>query len=229
MRTLKTLAICGMVVIPLSLLPETASSSPDSPPSPPKSNHPFFSVRADQFFNATGILAAPGESFLVRAKPHDVVDLSTLNGGYKTFSDGTIVVTPPPDSGAFQYFRDRAGPIYSDPVAGSRKSLLPLGEQLRGHLPGAPNGALVAGFSASAYPTSFNDFPYGFVLINDRGIARAPSTGEYRYLFLAVNDINNPLGDNAGEFRVRIYRLGEGVGDPGMKEGNPSQADDFAE
>ncbi|WP_194714722.1 hypothetical protein [Noviherbaspirillum soli] len=227
MRKFKTLAILGLAVIPFSLLPLTASASPDSLPSPSESNRPFFSVRADQFFNATGILAAPGESFLIRAKPHDVVDLSTLNGGYKTFADGTIVVTPPPDSGAFQYFRDRAGPIYSDPVAGSRKSLLPLGEQLRGHLPGAPNGALVAGFSASAYPTSFSDFPYGFVLINDKGIARAPSTGEYRYLFLAVNDINNPLGDNAGEFRVRIYRLGEGMGDAVMKEGNTSRADNL--
>jgi hypothetical protein len=221
MYKLKTLAILGLVFVPCSLLPVTAFSAPDSPPSPSKANQPFLSVRADQFFNATGILAAPGESFLIRARRHDVVDLSTLNGGYKTFSDGTIVVTPPADSGAFQYFRDRAGPIYSDPVAGSRKSLLPLGEQLRGHLPGAPNGALVAGFSASAHPTSFNDFPYGFVLINGRGIARAPSTGEYRYLFLAVNDINNPLGDNAGEFRVRIDRLGDGTGDPGSSEEHP--------
>jgi hypothetical protein len=72
-------------------------------------------------------------------------------------------------------------------------------------LPGAPNGALVAGFSQTPSPSSFRDFPNGFALINTIGIARAPNTGGY--LFLGVNDFNNPGGDYSGAFRVRIFRL----------------------
>jgi hypothetical protein len=158
-------------------------------------------VEADEFFNATGIYAFPGESFLIRAQ--GVVDISTLNGGYQTGPDGTIVTTPPSDSGAFEFFRDRAGPLDTNPVRASRKSFLPLTDALPGHLPGAPYGALVAGFSPLASPSSFADFPHGFALIGTRGIAQAPNSGGY--LFLGVNDFNNPGGDNAGAFRVRIF------------------------
>lgn len=157
-------------------------------------------VKANQFFNATGIHASFGESFLLVAS--GIVNISTLNGGYRTGPDGTLEITPASDSGAFEFFRDRAGPLFTDPVKGSRKSFLPLTSDLPGHLPGAPYGALVAGFSPTVSPSSFNDFPDGFALINTRGIARAPNTGGY--LFLGVNDFNNPGGDNAGTFRVTI-------------------------
>lgn len=219
MRRCKTLAFLGLVAVPLTLLPVTASTSPNSPPSASKSNHSFITVRADLLVNATGILAAPGESLLIQVEPHDSVDISTFNGGYKTYADGTIVETAPFDSGAFQWFRDAAGPVYSDPVAGSRKSLLSFGSNFRGQLPGAPYGALVAGFSPSAQPTSLNDFPLGFMLVNKKALVRAPSIGEYRYLFLAVNDISNvPGGDNAGVFRVRIRRLNEGFDNPHVSD-----------
>ena len=159
-------------------------------------------VEADKTFNATGIYALPGESFLISAR--EVVDISVLNGGYRTGPDGTLVSTPPADSGAFAFFRAFGGPVDTNPVRGSRKSFRPFTD-LPGHLPGAPYGALVAGFSPVPSPSSFADFPHGFALIGTRGIAQAPNTGGY--LFLGVNDANNPGGDNAGAFRARIFRF----------------------
>ena len=158
-------------------------------------------VLANKFFNATGIFAKNGQSFSIVA--NGVVDISTLNGGYKTDPDGRIATTPRVKSGAFKFFRDRAGPLNTDPVQGSRKSFLPLSSDLPGHLPGAPYGALVAGFSSIQYPASFDDFPKGFSLIGSAGVARAPNNGGY--LFLGVNDFNNPGGDNARKFRVIIF------------------------
>lgn len=160
-------------------------------------------VQSNRFFVETGIMASPGESFLIRASGK--VDLAALDGGYLTGADGAIAATPPADSGAFEFFRDRAGPFDTDPVEGSRKSFLPLADYLPGHLPGAPYGALVAGFSRTANPVTFDDFPNGFALIGNEGVARAPSTGGH--LFLGVNDFNNPGGDNAGGFRVLIFKL----------------------
>jgi hypothetical protein len=158
-------------------------------------------VKADTFFNATGMYARPAEPFLITAQ--GVVDISTLNGGYRTGPDGALVATPTSDSGAFEFFRDRAGPFDTNPVRGSKKSFFPLVVTLPGHLPGAPYGALVAGFSPHSSPSSFDDFPQGFALIGAHGVAQAPNTGGY--LFLSVNDFNNPGGDNAGEFRVRVF------------------------
>jgi hypothetical protein len=157
-------------------------------------------VDADRFFNRTGILASPGEVFKIKAT--GVVDISTLNGGYKTDPDGTIVETPPRYSEAFMFFRARAAPLGVDPLAGTQKNIIHLDSSLPGHLPGAPYGALVAGFSATPNPSSFADFPNGFTLVGASGIVTAPSTGGY--LFLGVNDINNPGGDNAGNFTARI-------------------------
>jgi hypothetical protein len=196
-------------VMPLTLLAATTTSVSAAPPSPPpsKSDYAFVHVRSDRFFNATNLYARGGESFLVKANRRDVADLSTLNGSYKIYPDGTIAVTPPPGSGAFEFFRDNATPVSSDPVIGSRKSMI-----LFGHLPGAPYGALVAGFSTTATPTSFSDFPYGFQVINFKGIARAPAAGGY--LFLGVNDSNNPGGDNGGEFRATVIRIAHGAYDP---------------
>jgi hypothetical protein len=145
-------------------------------------------VRAGTLFNATGIFVDSGESFLIQA--NGVVDLSVGNGGYQTDPNGTIVISPPANSGAFQFFRDRAGPLDTNPVQGSRKSFLPLTSTLPGHLPGAPYGALVAGFSTTATPTSF--------------VVQAPNTGGY--LFLATNDFDNTV-NNAGAFEVMIQDL----------------------
>lgn len=153
------------------------------------------SVEASKRFNATGIHASPGESFLIIAA-NGTVDLATDIGGYRTGPDGTIAITPPADSKAFRLFRDQAVPLFTDPVKGSRKSL-----GLPGHLRGGTYGALVAGFSPKPSPSSFGDFPAGFTLIGTRGIARSPNTGGY--LFLGVNDSNN-TADNAGTFRVTI-------------------------
>jgi hypothetical protein len=159
-------------------------------------------VKSDAFFNATTIKASAGESFFITAK--GIVDISNQNGGYLTTPDGTIAVTPPVNSGAFQFFLNNGGPTNTDPVKDSRKSFL-LCCGLPGHLPGAPYGALVAGFSQTATPSSFADFPDGFALINTDGIAKAPITGGY--LFLGVNDFNNPDGDNSGSFNVKIIRI----------------------
>lgn len=188
---LETLMSCGVLAVSLLFSMVSDAASPT-----------FVDVNADKFFNSTGILASPGESFLIKAKGE--VDISALNGGYITEADGAIAVTPQHDSGAFVFFRDTARPIDTDPVEGSRKSFFPLGDDLPGHLPGAPYGALVAGFSGTAHPASFADFSNGFALIGHEGIARAPSTGGY--LFLGVNDFNNPGGDNAGVFRVRVFQ-----------------------
>ena len=161
-------------------------------------------VKSDVFFNATTIKASPGESFFITSK--GIVDISNKNGGYRTTPDGTIAATPPVDSGSFEFFRDNAGPTNTNPVKDSRKSFLPqLCCNLPGHLPGAPYGSLVAGFSQIPTPSSFDDFPNGFALINTEGIAKAPITGGY--LFIGVNDFNNPGGDNSGSFNVKIIRV----------------------
>lgn len=160
----------------------------------------FLEVQANVFFNATSIQASAGESFLITAK--GIVDLSNQNGGYLTEPDGTIAATPPVGSGAFEFFLNTASPTNTDPVQGSRKSIL---LQFPAHLPGAPYGALVAGFSQIETPSSLTDFPDGFTLINTDGIARAPTTGGY--LFFGVNEIFGTTGDNSGSFRVKISRV----------------------
>ena len=170
-------------------------------------------VRADRFFNATGILASGGDVFHIEAT--GIVDISTLNGGYRTDPNGTIVETPPHDSGAFEFFRDRALPIGVEPVAGTGKIFSPIASFLPGHLDGAPYGALVVGFSLSPNPTSFADFPnglqsHGFILVGASRTITAPSTGGY--LFLGVNDFNNPGGDNAGSFSTLVIQV---VPEPG--------------
>lgn len=157
-------------------------------------------VRSDVLFNPTNMQAFAGESFLIVAK--GIVDISNQNGGYRVTSDGTIVVTPQANSGAFQYFRDYAEPTNTNPVQGSRKSVL---QAWPAHLPGAPYGALVAGFSLNPTPSSSADFPNGFTLINMGGIARAPTTGGY--LFLGANEMFGATNDNSGSFEVEIYRL----------------------
>jgi hypothetical protein len=88
MMGILALTFFGLVVPALSFSMDGMTSSPASPPV-------VVEVHADQFFHATGIFTSRAESFLVIAKLADVVDLSTLNGGYLTGADGTIVVTPP--------------------------------------------------------------------------------------------------------------------------------------
>jgi hypothetical protein len=189
--------------IALSFFAVTATAFADDRHSSERSGKvSSLAVNANVFFNATGIYAPAGKSFHITAR--GVVDISNTNGGYRTLADGTIMETPPSDQGAFQFFQWAAGPTNTDPVEDSRKLFLPqVCCNLPGHLPGAPYGALVAGFSPTATPTSFTDFPNGFALINEDGVAIAPSTGGY--LFLGVNDFNNTGGDNSGAFRVRIF------------------------
>ena len=159
-------------------------------------------VSAQRFFNDTGFTAAPatGQTFRIRAVGS--ADLSSLNGSYITDPDGTIQFTPDPASGAFEFFRDRARPIGVPPTAGTRKLFEPLSSSLPGHLPGAPYGALVAGFSLSDTPTSFDDFPAGFQLVGSFAEIAAPAEGGR--LFLGVNDFNNPGGDNAGSYFAQV-------------------------
>jgi hypothetical protein len=82
-------------------------------------------------------------------------------------------------------------------------------------LEGAPYGALVAGFSPIANPTSFADFSDGlnsrsFIVVGASGTITAPNSGGY--LLLGVNDFNNPGGDNAGSFLTQVSRT---VPEPG--------------
>jgi hypothetical protein len=159
-----------------------------------------FEVLADRFFNFSGLEATGNERFSVVAS--GVVDISTLNGGYRTDPDGVLVETPPPESGSLEFFRDRALPFGVDPVAGASKGFDPLAPSLPGHAPGEPYGALVAGFSPTATPSSFADFPFGFQLVGSSGTIAAPVGGGF--LFFGVNDFNNPGGDNAGSFSVTV-------------------------
>jgi hypothetical protein len=155
-----------------------------------------FEVDAALPLVATGIFVEGGQH--VHIKASGSVNLALFDGPYITDANGTILVAPPPGSGAFEFFRDMALPRGVDPVVGARK-LIPLG--FYAPLPGAPYGALVAGFSPLAAPTSFADFPSGFVLTGKSGKITAPAGGGY--LFLAVNDI--PGVDNGGSFTVEVH------------------------
>ena len=60
----------------------------------------------------------------------------------------------------------------------------------------APWGALVAGFSAKASPTTATDFPNGFTLVGSSATVTAAAAGN---LFLTVNDYtrSNNIVDGA--------------------------------
>ncbi|NML16884.1 hypothetical protein [Azohydromonas caseinilytica] len=164
-------------------------------------------VLANVFFNPTGLWARAGQTFRIEAS--GVADISDQNGGYKIDPNGTILETPPVNSGAFDFFKRNARPFGADPVAGTEKLFSPFG--VPGHLDGAPYGALVAGFSRNPDPSYFDDFPNGldsrgFSFVGRTGTVRAPQGGGY--LFLAVNDVNNP-DDNSGSFSAHVSPVPE--------------------
>lgn len=162
-------------------------------------------VQANRFFNDTGFVAAPGANPIFTVRATGRADLSKLNGSYITDPDGVIQSTPAPDSGAFTFFRDRATPVGVAPAAGNTKNFVPLSPGLPGHLPGAPYGVLVAGFSSKSTPTSFDDFSSAFVAVGAFGRVTAPDAGGR--LFLGINDFNNSGGDNSGAYVAQVVPL----------------------
>ncbi len=63
----------------------------------------------------------------------------------------------------------------------------------------APWGALVAGFSAKASPTTATDFPNGFTLVGSSATVTAAAAGN---LFLTVNDYTR--SNNMGSFSASV-------------------------
>src|SRR5207247_2107668 len=111
--------------------------------------------------------------------------LADIDGPYTTDPNGRILAAPPVGSGAYNFFTSSANPIGQPPVVGTRKFIASSGAELSG----APFGALVAGFSQTATPASYADFPAGFSLVGTSGSVTAPASGGY--LFLGVNDIGD--------------------------------------
>jgi hypothetical protein len=157
-----------------------------------------FDVRADLDFNPTGILASPGDVFLIEAT--GIVDIAKLVGGYKTDPDGTILETPPLDSDAFSFFRDRASPTGVEPLAGTQKIARSLNVFEPVLLSGAPYGALIAGFSPNPNPEFLDVIRMigsdRIGLIGGSGTITTPDTGGY--LVLGVNNLQG-RGQSQGQ------------------------------
>ena len=175
-----------VVGIVLAFIPTTARARPIT-----------VQVRADLFFNPTGILASPGEMFSIQVTGS--VNLAIFDGPYITDPNGTILVAPSIGSGAYNFFTNSAGPIGVPPMVGSQKTIVTTIQQ--GHAFGGPYGDLVAGFSLNPNPTSFADFSTGFAVIGASGLTTAPATGGF--LTLAANDTDN-IVDNAGSFTAQV-------------------------
>lgn len=158
-------------------------------------------VDSAALFNPTGIFASSSQVFLITATT-GTVNLANFDGPYIVDANGTVTTAPPVGSVAYNFFTSQAMPFGVAPAVGSKKILVGFPAQL----PGAPYGALVAGFSTLSNPTGFGDFPLGFSLIGSSGIAQAPAGGGF--LFLAVNDINNTT-DNLGIFTAQITPVPE--------------------
>ena len=141
-----------------------------------------FAVQANLVFSPTGIHAAPNTKFQIT--PARLANIADDDDPYVTDMKGTLVQVQLPNSGAWAYFKDSAATVGIPPLLGKRK--FPLGGS---QLNTAPMGALVAGFSTTAIPTSLADFPDGFHFVGTCGELVAPTSGGY--LFFAVNDINN--------------------------------------
>ncbi len=151
-------------------------------------------VPADVVFDPTGIHASGSQTFDIHAT--GIANLAIFNGPYDTNPNGTITTAPPVGTGAYDFFTNSTDPIGVPPTVGSQKLIVSGGQ-----LNGVPYGALVAGFSPVANPSSLADFPDGFQLVGASGFATAPTGGGY--FFLAVNDINNTY-DNSGSYRADI-------------------------
>jgi hypothetical protein len=155
----------------------------------------------------SGIFATPGQVFQITAS--GVVDLSSTNGGYQTDANGTIVAAPSPGTGAYDFFTNDAGPVGVPPAVGDQKTIEFVGPN-DAPVPGAPYGALTAGFSTTLTPASYTaDFPSGITVVGTSSTIVAPSTGGY--LFFSVNDILgfSPRLDNEGSFTVDITAVPE--------------------
>lgn len=153
-------------------------------------------VDSAQFFNPVGILAIGGQTFSITAS--GTAELAMFDGPYQTDPNGVITAAPVPGGGADNYFTLAADPTGVHPAVGNTKSVL-IGSFA--HLPGSPYGALVAGFSPSASPSGFGDFPDGFQFVGSSGSVVAPAGGGY--FFLGINDINN-TSDNSGRYLANV-------------------------
>jgi hypothetical protein len=150
-------------------------------------------VDSAKLFNPTGIDASAGERFSITAS--GAVNLAIFDGPYITDPNGVITTAPAPGTGAYNFFTSFTSPIGTPPVVGGVKT---------GNTPfltGAAFGELIAGFSTTATPSSFSDFPQGFGVVGSSGSVVAPPGGGF--LFLAVNDINN-TSDNRGSFTAAV-------------------------
>lgn len=165
-------------------------------PVPPTRSTASFTVHANLTFSPTGIYVAPNTQFRITAA--GLANLADEDGPYIADPNGTIMKAPPPNSGAWEYFKDNAAPVGIPPTLGSKK--FPLGGS---QLDTAPFGALVAGFATKADATTVADFPNGFQLVGESGELVSPSSGGF--LFFAVNDINN-FADNDGYFLATVSR-----------------------
>ena len=183
--------LCIRIGVPvlLAILLNPVLSSMLSP-GPATTNTASFTVQANRMFSPTGVHAAPNTKFQITAA--GLANIADEDDPYVTDMNGTLMKAPLPNSGAWAYFKDSAAPVGIPPLLGKRK--FPLGGS---QLDTAPFGALVAGFSTTAIPTSLADFPDGFHFVGTRGELVSPASGGY--LFFAVNDINDSA-DNDGYF-----------------------------
>ena len=129
------------------------------------------------------------------------LDAASDGGSYLTGSDGVITKAPGQGTPAYNFFRDSAAPIGMPPAVGETKLVLPRHPRQL-----APYGALVAGWSPTANPTTYSDFPLGFEFVGTSGTITAPEGGGF--LFFAVNDFFISDGtDNAGYYSVTVKAM----------------------
>jgi hypothetical protein len=145
------------------------------------------------------------------------VDLANNSGGYVVGPDGVIVTPPTSGSGAETWFTNNAIVIGVTPVAGISKSPLAVNNP---NYFGAPYGALLAGFTTVASPTSFADFT--FVVIGSGATFAVPGSIANNYsLWFGVNDghpSNSPTfqrTDNIGSYSATVALAESAVPEPG--------------
>jgi hypothetical protein len=152
-----------------------------------------FTVNAADNFDPTGIFIPPGTNVAISASGQ--VNLALFDGPYITKADGTILVAPPPGSGAFIFFSGQ-NPVGVPPQVGNKKNVSFNPEGFV-ELIGAPYGAVLAEFSASSNPTQASDFN-SIILVAASGNLISPGG----FLSLSVNDINR--FDNGGQFTAEV-------------------------
>ena len=155
-------------------------------------------------------LAVPGAVYVIPESqglvetitaPLGLVDSAPADGRYVTRPDGVIQAAPPAGTPAYGYFVFNTAPIGVAPMAGETKHVLP-----RHHRQMVPYGALVAGWSKTANPTSYGDFPLGFEFVGSSRTITAPPGGGF--LFFGVNDFFiRGTSDNAGAYEVTVSQV----------------------